>query len=189
MFMRLFTCLLLLASISTLTACGGYNALDRRDTMLRPGGDYLLGAGDKIKVTVFNEVDLSGEFTIDETGNYSHPLIGTVQAQYKSTRDLEREITTKLRGHYLTNPRVNVEVMQYRPFYVIGQVNSQGEYEYKPGLNAINAIAIAGGFTPRANKDVVFIKQHGKTGEQAYKLNDTIMILPGDTVNVVARYF
>ena len=106
---------------------------------------YRLGTGDKVRVTVFGEDDLSGEFQVDGSGFIAMPLIGQVQAAGLSTNELGSAIATGLREGYLNQPRVSVAVSAYRPFYIIGQVNKPGEYAYVNDMTALNAVAMAGG--------------------------------------------
>ena len=110
--------------------------------------DYVLGPGDKMRLIVFGETDLSGEFTIDGSGFVRLPLIGQVRAAGYTSQQLEAAIGGALAQGYLKQPRVSVEVSTYRPFYIIGAVNRPGQYPYVDHMNALNAIALAGGFTP-----------------------------------------
>ncbi|MCS0496091.1 polysaccharide export protein [Ancylobacter sp. MQZ15Z-1] len=151
--------------------------------------EYTLGTGDQIRLTVFNEPTLSGEFEIDASGTISIPLIGNVQASGKTPRELEQAITTKLASGYMRDPRVNVEVLKYRPFYIIGEVGKPGEYPYRNGMNLMSAVAVAGGFTYRANDQTVFIRRAGQSQEYSYPATTTTMVYPGDIVRVGERLF
>lgn len=154
----------------------------------RASGAYTIGAGDTLKITVFNEPDISGEFMVEDNV-IALPLIGSIDATGKTLRDFEEHLTTQLDGRFLKDPKVSVEVSNYRPFYILGQVNTPGQYPYTPGLDIINAIAVAGGFTTRANEDLVFIKKFGDSEENLFRLSNSIKLLPGDTVRVAPRYF
>ncbi len=149
---------------------------------------YRLASGDKVKVVVFRHEDLSGEFTLDGAGNFSMPLIGEVRAFGLTTRELEERIKSMLKDGYLVDPQVSVEVTNYRPFYILGEVNRPGQYEYVEGMTAIQAITIAGGFTYRAKQDAVILKRGGANAQGV--LVPTIQpILPGDIIEVQERFF
>lgn len=150
---------------------------------------YKLGAGDQVRITVFNHVDLSGEFEVDGSGAIALPLIGQVQATDLTTRELEARLTERYSDGFLKEPRVNAEVMTYRPFYILGEVSTPGEYPYTSGLSVINAVAAAGGFSYRANKKIVYIKTAEGTQEVKYPLNAATMVQPGDTIRVDERIF
>ena len=135
--------------------------------------------GEKIKVTVFGEDRLSGEYEIDPGGNVSLPLAGTVKAAGLSQRELEAALTKKFQGEYLRDPKVTVEVASFRPFYILGEVTKPGEYPYKGGLNVLSAIALAGGSTYRASRSSVMIQHAGEAGFKEYPLSPTIPVLPG----------
>lgn len=150
--------------------------------------DYRLGSGDKLRVIVYGEQDLSGEFDVTGSGKISLPLIGQVQAAGLTLDEFENAIGGKLREGYLTNPKVSVEVLNYRPFYIIGEVDKPGEYPYTSGMNVLNAVAVAGGFTYRANQDQVYITRGGNE-ESAYAASQAIQVLPGDIVRVPERFF
>jgi polysaccharide export outer membrane protein len=148
-----------------------------------------LSAGDKLRVTVFGEDKLSGEYQIDTAGYLSLPLAGTIEAAGSTKPELEQALTTKLKSEYLRNPKVTVEVIAYRPFYVLGEVQKPGEYPYRTGLNVLSAIAIGGGVTYRANNGTVLIQRSGTTDMKEYPQSPTIPVLPGDVVRVPERFF
>lgn len=153
-----------------------------------PTLDYRLGSGDKLRVMVFGEDDLSGEFDVTGAGKVSLPLIGQVQAAGKTLDEFEGEIRDKLKQGYLTNPKVSVEVLNYRPFYIIGEVDKPGQYPYTNGMNVLNAVAVAGGFTYRAEQDEVYITRDGEK-EKAYATDQAVKVLPGDIVRIPERFF
>ncbi|MGE7205667.1 polysaccharide biosynthesis/export family protein [Sphingomonas sp. NPDC019816] len=154
-----------------------------------PIADYKLGVADKVRIIVFNEETLSGEFTVSDSGALSLPLIGDVKAIGRTPREVIRDIEAKLADGYLREPRVSLDVLTYRPFYIMGEVTKPGEYPYSNGLTALNAVARAEGFTYRANKRKVFIKRFGETTEHQYKLDPGVVVYPGDTVRIGERYF
>lgn len=146
--------------------------------------DYRLGSGDKIRVIVYGEDDLGGEFQVDATGQVRLPLIGQVKAGGLTARDVETGITAALANGYLNHPRVNVEVTTYRPFYVVGEVEKPGEYPYSNGMNAASAVALAGGFTPRAVESIVYVRHEGEASEERVAPNQEATLRPGDVVRV-----
>src|SRR5579862_9345479 len=111
--------------------------------------DYRLGAGDKVKVTVFGEADLGGDFQVDAMGFVRMPMIGQVKAGGLTTHDVENNIRTALADGYLNDPRVAVEITTYRPFYIVGEVQKPGEYPFANGMTAQTAVSVAGGFTAK----------------------------------------
>ncbi|MGH6856478.1 MAG: polysaccharide biosynthesis/export family protein [Methylocella sp.] len=148
-----------------------------------------LHPGDKIRIIVFGEDRLSGEYEIDPAGFVSLPLAGTIKAAGLSKQQLERDLSKKFSGEYLRNPRVTVDVTSFRPFYILGEVTRAGEYPFKSGLNVMSAIAIAGGTTYRANRSTVLIQHIGENGFREYPLSPVIPISPGDLIKVPERYF
>ncbi|MEM9723949.1 MAG: polysaccharide biosynthesis/export family protein [Pseudomonadota bacterium] len=149
---------------------------------------YKLGAGDRLKIVVFGEEDLSGELEVDGAGTIAMPLIGTVNAGGKSVRELEARIVAKMKDGYLIDPQVSIEVLNYRPFYIIGEVQTPGEYPYRAGMTVINAVGIAGGFTFRADEDDIEISRGGTDARPNRASRETI-VSPGDVVRVNERFF
>jgi polysaccharide export outer membrane protein len=151
--------------------------------------DYKLGPGDKVRVTVYNEDDLSGEFQVDGSGYVRLPLVGQVQAAHLTARILEANVEAAFADGYLLSPRVNIEVTTYRPFYVIGQVNRPGEYPYVSNMSALNAIAVAGGYTEHAIESTLYVRHEGEVEEHAVDPDEQTRIFPGDTVRVRQSVF
>lgn len=149
---------------------------------------YVLGAGDKLRLIVYGEQDLSGEFDVTGTGKVSLPLIGQVQAAGLTLEQFEKEVGGKLSQGYLTSPKVSAEVLNYRPFYIIGEVEKPGQYPYTSDMTVLNAVAVAGGFTYRANTGTVYITR-GKGSETQYQASQQVKVLPGDIVRVPERFF
>lgn len=151
--------------------------------------DYQLATGDRVRVTVYGHEDLSGEFEIDATGRISMPLIQYVRANGRTLEELEQAITDKLQPDYLKNPRVSAEIIDYRPFYILGEVNTPGSYPYVNGMSVINAVAVAGGFTYRARKGRIRIERlvDGETIE--IEADSDTPVLPGDVITVPERFF
>ena len=154
-----------------------------------PDFDYVLGQGDKLRLNVFGENDLSGEFTVDGAGFVRLPLVGEVRAAGYTAPQLEGAITAALAQGYLKSPRVAVEVSAYRPFYIIGAVNRPGQYPYVDHMNALNAVALAGGFQTTAVESVVFIRREGSNEEVEVPVDRTTAIHPGDVVKVHTTIF
>lgn len=149
---------------------------------------YRLGIGDKLKITVFDEPDLSGEFEVNALGNVAVPLVGDIAAQKLPIQKFRENVRQKLAAGYLNQPRVNVEVLNYRSIFVHGEVRNGGEFTYKNGLKIRDAVAMAGGYTYRANKAYVMIVREG---EQEFRLDlpTTVPVLPGDNIRVLERFF
>ena len=150
---------------------------------------YRLAAGDKVRVTVFNEPDLSGEFQVAPDQTIAFPLIGHIDASGASADELAHRITARLAQGYLNNPIVTAEVSLFRPFYVLGEVNHPGEYPYTSSLTVLQAVAAAEGFTYRANKRVVLLKRANSGREVAVEITSDLHVFPGDTVRIKERYF
>lgn len=150
---------------------------------------YRLGAADKLRITVFGEEALSGEFVVNGSGQISMPLIGEVQATGLTLPQFQERVAATLADGYINEPRVSAEVLNYRPFYILGEVKKPGEYPYTAGLTVVNAVATAEGFTYRADTRRVYIKRADSSGEQAFPLTTAIQVAPGDTVRIGERFF
>lgn len=146
--------------------------------------DYTLESGDKVRITVFGETDLSGEYELDGSGYVRLPLVGQVKAAGLSAHGLEGLLTQTFSKGYLKEPRIAVEITKYRPFYIIGEVNKPGEYAYVNGMTALNAIALAGGFTPRAQESTLYVRRKGALRERPITADAITKIEPGDVVRV-----
>lgn len=151
--------------------------------------DYRLGAGDKIRVIVFGEESLSGQFVVSGNGKVALPLVGDVSAADRTVTQFQENVQAALREGYLKDPKVSVEVLTYRPFYILGEVNRPGEYPYSSGLTVLNAVATAGGFTYRAQTKRVFIRRNAETKESSYDLTSQTPVAPGDTIRIGERFF
>ncbi len=186
--------LLIAAMMAFLAACGSIGATQGARELgpaaqAQVNSAYTLGSSDRLRVTVFGHPDLSGEFEVDGTGQISLPLIGQKKAEGLSTSMLEQSITQTLASGYILDPRVSVEVINYRPFYILGEVGKPGEYPYTNGLTVQNAVAAAGGFSYRANKRTVYIKSMDSDREIAYELTPGTVVKPGDTLRIGERIF
>ncbi len=181
-------------SLFFVAAAGCQTAVDRSD-----GADasiaaidrapYTLGSGDRLRVIVFGEPELSGEFVVDNTGLISMPLVGEVPAAGATVRGFQTELQSRLEDGYLRQPRVSAEVINFRPYYILGEVNRAGEYPYTSDLTILNAVATAEGFTYRANRRVVYVRGADEEDEVAVRLTPDTPVRPGDTIRVAERLF
>ena len=150
---------------------------------------YRLDAGDKLRVVVYGQDGLTNTYTVDAGGTINLPLIGMVSARGRTTSELAAEIGAKLRNGYIRDPSVAVQIESYRPFFILGEVAAPGEYPYVPNMTVESAVAIAGGFTPRASHDEVTLTHTGPSGTARYTVPLGTPISPGDTVMVRERWF
>jgi polysaccharide export outer membrane protein len=151
------------------------------------GGPYTLDAGDKLRIVVFGQDTLSNTYQVDAAGMVTMPLIGGVTARGLTTAQLSGAIAGRLKQNFIRDPSVAVEVDTYRPFFVLGEVTYPGQYPYVPNMTVEKAVAIAGGFTPRANKRTVTVTRPGGAGR--YSLPLQYPLRPGDTITVSERWF
>ncbi|WP_274628690.1 polysaccharide biosynthesis/export family protein [Arvimicrobium flavum] len=185
---RLFPLLSGLLAASVVAGCSGYRPAPAafHAAMTQP---YRLGAGDRVRVTVFEQESLTNTYRIDQSGHLAFPLIGSVPARGKTVQEMEGALAAQLRQGYLRDPDVTVEVDQYRPIFLMGEVGAAGQYSYVPGLTAQKAIAMAGGYSPRANQANVDVTRdiNGKVMTGRVLTSDPV--LPGDTIYVRERLF
>jgi polysaccharide export outer membrane protein len=151
---------------------------------------YTLDAGDEVRIVVFGEADLSDNYRVSDNGTITMPLIGAVSTRGHTTESLAKLITEKLANGYLRDPNVRVEMVEYRPVYVLGEVQSPGKYPYEPGMTALSAAAVAGGFTYRADTDTFKVTRKFPDGHtEKGKLGPQGAVLPGDILEVPERFF
>lgn len=185
---HMFRTLGLTAVAAVMAGCAGMDAPPEP-----PGAaqatEYRLGSGDALRVIVFGEEQLSGEFRVDGGGKVAMPLIGEVNAKNRTTRELENEITGRLSQGYVKDAKVSVEVMNHRPFFILGEVRNPGQYQYVNGMTALSAVAMAGGYTYRAKEDYVLITRGADPQKQLRKAPITTQVMPDDVVRVPERYF
>jgi polysaccharide export outer membrane protein len=183
-------CALALAALSTLAldGCAGprSTAATPLTTAAAATTSYKLGSGDRVRVVVFGQENLSGEFGLDGGGHFAMPLIGEIQAGGLTTRELELQIRQKFMTGYLLDPQIGVEVLNYRPFYILGEVKNPGSYPYVDGMAALNAVALAGGFTYRAKQGEFLLRRGDSAGVQ---VGGDHVLMPGDTITVEERFF
>lgn len=151
---------------------------------------YQLGSGDRVRVTVFGETDLSGEFEVGVDGTLAMPLVGEIRVMGLSLRETERTVESRLAQGYLKQPRVAIDVLNYRPFYILGEVKFPGKYPFETGMSVLTAVTLAGGFTYRADeKDIEMVRGGSKDGVTTKKVPLDTVVLPGDTIRVNERFF
>ena len=150
---------------------------------------YVLDAGDRVRITVFEQEALTNTYAVDQSGYIAFPLVGAVPARGRSAQQLESEIATKLQGGFLRDPDVSVEIDRYRPIFVMGEVGSAGQYSYVPGMTVQKAVAVAGGFSPRGNQSTVDITRSVNGKVMTGRVVTSDPLLPGDTVYVRERLF
>ena len=150
---------------------------------------YRLSSGDQIKITVYGHEDLSGEFEVDSQGSIGLPLIEEVMAAGLTVEELEIAITDELKPDYLRNPSVTIEVLSYRPIFILGEVRAPGAYPYAKGMTVVNVVALAGGYTYRARTKAIIITRRDGEAKGEIEANADTAILPGDIIEVPERYF
>lgn len=150
---------------------------------------YMLGAGDRVRVTVFEQETLTNTYAVDQSGYIAFPLVGSVPARGYSAQQLEGQIAERLRQGFLRDPDVSVEVDRYRPVFVMGEVGAAGQYSYVPGMTVQKAIAMAGGFSARANQANVDITRQVNGKVMTGRVVTSDPLLPGDTIYVRERLF
>ncbi|MBV1706262.1 MAG: polysaccharide export protein [Hyphomicrobiales bacterium] len=154
-----------------------------------PNRPYTLASGDRLRVLVFGQDQLSNSYDVDSTGSIEMPLIGSVHAKGLTTHGLERVIADKLRDGYIRDPKVAVEVQAYRPFFILGEVTTAGQYPYINGMTVENAIAVAGGYTPRASHGAVIMTRIIDGRSYTGTVPTTEPVHPGDSISVRERLF
>lgn len=177
-----------LGAVLLLAACASAGA-DLQPLPERTATAYQLGAGDQLRITVFNDPRLTGEFRITDTGTVALPLVGAVPAAGRTTREMERAVERALKDRNLFNdPSVAVEVTEYRPVFVLGMVERGGQTPYQPGMSVLSAVAVSGGFNYRAVTDRVSVTRAGPDGvPHEYRAERQSLLQPGDVVNVFER--
>jgi protein involved in polysaccharide export with SLBB domain len=157
---------------------------------LKADDSYRLGSGDRVRITVYGQPELTGEYAVDGSGQMSYPLVGQIRAGGLTAHDLEKALIGKLSPNYLKNPSISVEVLTYRPFYIVGEVRTPGSYPFVSGMTVLNAVALAGGFTYRARENSFYVTRTGEDGaKNKITAGAEATILPGDIITVRERYF
>ncbi len=179
---------LALAAALAVSACAPrYAASDF--TVSEVNAPYQLASGDRLRIIVFGQDNLSNVYAVDGAGRISMPLIGTVEAQGRTTQSLERAIEGRLRGGFLREPKVSVEIDAYRPFFVLGEVTNSGQFPYVNGMTVQTAVAIAGGFTPRGQRNHAEVTRLVDGQLVTGSVPITYAVKPGDTIVIKERWF
>ncbi len=150
---------------------------------------YVLQAGDRIYIQVFDEPDLTMEATVAQSGSINYSYLGTIEVAGRSPEQLSESITEKLRDGYLKNPSVNITVQRYRSFFVDGEVRRPGSYGYEPGLTLAKALSLAGGMTDRASRRKIFLTREVEGEKQSYRVEMSQTIEPGDIITIKEGFF
>lgn len=151
-------------------------------------GAYRLGAGDRLRLQVFGQEELSQEYIVSDSGAITVPLIGAVDAQGRTIPELEEEVARQLSDGILVNPNVTAAVVNYRPFFILGEAREPGQYPYVPNMTVLTAVSMAGGFTFRAEKDAVSITRMVDGQMSEFRADPLDLVQPGDVVNVHERF-
>jgi polysaccharide biosynthesis/export protein len=152
-------------------------------------GPYRLDSGDKLRVFVYAQPSLSRIYTVDTEGFISVPLIGNLKARGNTTRGLEGAIRSRLGSEFVRDPHVTVDIQQHRPFFILGEIKAAGQYPYAGGLTVASAVAIAGGYSERANERKVHITRRINGGIERLEVPADAEVRPGDTIHVKERWF
>jgi polysaccharide export outer membrane protein len=153
------------------------------------GRGYRIGAGDRLAIKVVGEADLTGDYIVDSAGNISLPYVHTAAVAGLTTLEVEKLLASRLRKGYLRDPNVSVQLAALRPFFILGEINTAGSFDYQPGMTVQNAVAIAGGYTPRADQGAVMLTRRSVKGTATYKTPVTTQLYPGDIIYVRERWF
>jgi polysaccharide export outer membrane protein len=190
--LRAVLCTVALAGL-LLTGCSSGAVFPGEDAPAKignPADAYLLEPGNRVRLIVFGENSLSGDFTVDPVGNVSLPLVGNVAASGVTAKTLAKRIEELLRKDaYLQDPKVAIEVQTFRPFYVLGEVRAAGEFPYTNGMTVLSAVAKAGGYDYRAREGEVVLVRVIEGEQKEYRAVERTPILPGDIVKVLQRRF
>lgn len=175
-------------ALAALAGCTSYQPAPKafHESTIEP---YRLGSGDRLRITVFEQDNLTNTYTVDQAGYIAFPLIGQVAARGSTLAQLEGTIAQKLRQGYLRDPDVSIEIDRYRSIFIMGEVGQPGQYSYVPGMTVQNAVAVAGGFTPRANQRDIDITRNVNGEIMTGRVPITDPILAGDTLYVRERLF
>ena len=169
--------------------CAAPAALGAPATQAPP--EYTLGSGDRVGISVFNEDELTGEYSVGPDGTVALPLVGNIPANGLTISQFRDTVVDRLSPEYILDPRVSVEMLNYRPFFILGEVNKPGQYPYVDRLTLAQAVATAGGYTYRANNTRAFVRRKDEAQETLYSIENgaPVWVLPGDTIRIGERYF
>lgn len=186
---RLAGIVFLILIAAGLASLVGVTAYAQTRTVAASPSSYVLGPNDRVRVKVYGEPDITGEYEVDSAGYVSVLLAGRIKAAGMTPQQLERAIALALSKGIVRDPRVNVEIALYRPYYILGEVKKSGEYPFKGGLTVLDAVASAGGFTYRADENKVYLRRAGSATEETYPLDQPVLVFPGDNIRIPERYF
>ena len=150
---------------------------------------YKVGAGDRLTIRVLGESELTNDYLVDGSGHISMPYVQSLDVGGRTTPEIEKRVAARLRQGYLRNPQVSVQVTTLRPFFILGEVSAAGSFAYQPGMTVQNAIAIAGGYSARADHEKVLVTRRNAKGTATFKVPVTTQIYPGDVIYVRERWF
>lgn len=185
---RVFCIFALVLTALAVSGCTSKPAVDHRFVQAF-NEPYTLDSGDRLRVIVFGQDNLTNSYTVDDSGELAMPLVGSLRARGRTAKQIEGEITARLASKYLRDPNVSVEVERHRPFFVLGEVNNAGQFAYVSNLTGETAVAIAGGYSPRARKDFILVTRNVDGVVMSEMVPANFPIMPGDTVEVLERWF
>jgi len=159
------------------------------DTEIQVMSKYQLGIGDRVEISVFDETELSLVTLLGDTGIINYPFLGELKLTGLTVKQVETLITEGLKGPYLVNPSVQVSVVEYRSFFIDGEINGPGGYPYQPGLNVSKAVALAGGFTERASKTSIYVIRANDKSQKKIKISLNDPVYPGDIIDITESFF
>lgn len=151
--------------------------------------DYRVGAGDRLKISVYNAEKLSGEYPVGGDGKIAVPMLGRVPVSGLTLEEVAETVTTRLKGGYILNPNVTVDMVAYRSVFILGEVEKPGQYPYVEGMTLLQLVAQAGGFTYRANRGTIKLRGEAEKKETKQKISGIAALSPGDTIVIMQRYF
>jgi polysaccharide export outer membrane protein len=174
-----------------LTGCSGRSVPPSTEIATQAPPAVKLGAGDRVRVVVFGETTLTGEYLVGNEGKVVLPLIGSVEVTGKTVAELEASIAGALTPDFMLDPKVSVDIVSFRPYFILGEVGKPGQYAYVSALSVEQAVAAAGGYTYRATTKLAYIRRSGNMVEQSFELRPDrpIWVMPGDTIRIGERYF
>jgi len=164
-------------------------AQNASSSMTSNNADYRLGSGDRVRINVFGEPSLSGDYQVDGLGKLSFPLVGEVTAGGLTASELQARLVSSLSPDYVKNPSVSIEILSYRPFYIVGEVRTPGSYPYVAGMSVINGVALAGGFTYRAKKEDFYLTRTVGSKKERLDATPETPVEPGDVITGRQRFF
>lgn len=176
-----------LGMVLSLAGCTGVSSLPPLPAAEE--GPYRLGAGDRLRLQVFGREELSQDYLVSDSGTITVPLIGSVVAEGRTLPELEEQIAAQLRDGIVVSPNVTAEMIDYRPFYILGETKSPGQYPFVPRMTVLTAVSMSGGFTFRAERDQVSITRMVDGQMAEFRADPLDYVEPGDVVNVHERFF